>query len=136
MPGVTVFGLGLSATVAPLTATVLAAASSEHAGVASAVNTDVARTAQLVAVAVLPVAAGITAATYSDVAAFSTGFQHALLIGAGVLAAGGLLAFATIRKPLVAVKPTAITGCPVDVPTPGSGSTRLTDVSPGQREAA
>ena len=136
LPGVTIFGLGLSATVAPLTATVLAAASSEHAGVASAVNTDVARTAQLVAVAVLPVAAGITAATYSDLAAFSTGFQHALWIGAGVLAAGGLLAFATIRKPLVAAEPTAISGCPVDGPLPGLRSTHLPDAELRQRRSA
>jgi hypothetical protein len=44
--------------VAPLTATVLAAPS-EEAGVASAVNNDVARTAGLLAIAVLPADAGI-----------------------------------------------------------------------------
>ena len=42
-----VFGLGLSITVAPLTATVLAAAGPEHAGIASAINNDVARAAGL-----------------------------------------------------------------------------------------
>ena len=35
LPAVVVFGLGLSATVAPLTATVLDAADDRHAGVAS-----------------------------------------------------------------------------------------------------
>jgi EmrB/QacA subfamily drug resistance transporter len=119
IPGVTVFGLGLATTVAPLTATVLAAAGAEHAGVASAVNTDVARTAQLIAVAVLPLAAGITAATYADVAAFSTGFQHALWISAAVLAAGGGLAFATIRRPLVAVRQAHMSSCAVDAPPRG-----------------
>src|SRR5215831_11141104 len=59
-PAVVVFGLGLSITVAPLTATVLAAAGSEHAGIASAVNNAVARAAGLVAVATLPIVAGIT----------------------------------------------------------------------------
>src|SRR5207244_8654047 len=54
LPAVTVFGLGLSTTVAPLTATVLAAAGPEHAGNASAVNNDVAQTAGLTAVATLP----------------------------------------------------------------------------------
>jgi hypothetical protein len=58
LPGVLVLGLGLAATVAPLTATVLAAPS-EEAGVASAVNNDVARTAGLLAIAVLPADAGI-----------------------------------------------------------------------------
>ena len=70
LPGVTIFALGLAATVAPLTATVLAAASPEHAGVASAVNIDVARTAQLVAVAVLPPPAGISGDDYPDPAGF------------------------------------------------------------------
>ena len=54
LPAVVVFGLGLAATVAPVTATVLAAADERHAGVASGVNNAVARTAQLVAVAALP----------------------------------------------------------------------------------
>ncbi len=38
LPAVLVFGLGLAATVAPLTATVLAAAPDRQAGVASGVN--------------------------------------------------------------------------------------------------
>jgi hypothetical protein len=119
LPGVTVFALGLSATVAPLTATVLAAAPAEHAGVASAVNNDVARTAQLIAVAVLPVAAGITSASYSNVADFSTGFQHAMWIAAAGLAVGGALAFATIRKPLVETKAPDMLSCSLDAPPTG-----------------
>ena len=58
LPALLVFSLGLSLVVAPLTATVLGAASEENAGVASAINTDVARVASLLAVAVIPVAAG------------------------------------------------------------------------------
>src|SRR6478752_4267742 len=64
LPAVVVFGLGLAITVAPLTATALSAAPVEHAGVASAVNNDVARAAGLIAVAVLPAAAGITTAVF------------------------------------------------------------------------
>jgi EmrB/QacA subfamily drug resistance transporter len=53
LPGLVVFGLGLSATVAPLTATVLAAADPRHSGVASGVNNAIARVASLLAIAVV-----------------------------------------------------------------------------------
>jgi EmrB/QacA subfamily drug resistance transporter len=99
LPAVLVFALGLSLTVAPLTATVLAAASEEHAGVASAVNNDVARVAGLVAVAALPILAGISTKTYADPAAFSDGFHRAVSITATLCALGGVLAYATIRRP-------------------------------------
>ena len=58
-PALTVFGLGLALMVAPLTATVLAAAPDEHAGIASGVNNAVARAGSLLAVAALPVAVGL-----------------------------------------------------------------------------
>ena len=97
LPAVIVFALGLSLTVAPLTSTVLAAASADHAGVASAVNNDVARAAGLFAVAVLPMAAGISGAGALEPAGFSSGFRAAMLLAGGLCAGGGLLAFATIR---------------------------------------
>src|SRR4051795_41023 len=50
-PAVVVFGLGLSLTVAPLTATVLGGVAEEHAGIASAVNNATARIGSLLAVA-------------------------------------------------------------------------------------
>jgi MFS family permease len=99
LPGVLVFSLGLSLTVAPLTSTVLAAAPAEHAGVASAINNDVARVAALLAVAILPVAAGITGADALDPQVFGDGFKVAMLIAAALCALGGLLAWATIRRP-------------------------------------
>jgi EmrB/QacA subfamily drug resistance transporter len=52
-PGLLVFSLGLSATVAPLTATVLADADEQNAGIASGINNAVARVASLLAVAAL-----------------------------------------------------------------------------------
>ena len=58
LPAVLVFGFGLAVTVAPLTSTVLDAVPAEHAGIASAVNNDVARAAALIAVALLPAAGG------------------------------------------------------------------------------
>ncbi len=53
LPGVLVFALGLAATVAPLTATVLGSVDAHHSGVASGVNNAVARVAGLLAIAAL-----------------------------------------------------------------------------------
>lgn len=53
LPAVSVFALGLSMTVAPLTAAVLAGVEDEHAGIASGVNNAVARVAGLIGVAAI-----------------------------------------------------------------------------------
>jgi EmrB/QacA subfamily drug resistance transporter len=104
LPAVLVFGLGLAINVAPLTATVLAAAPAENAGTASAVNNDVARAAALIAVAVLPAAAGLTGAAYLDPKLFSAGFHTASLISACLCFLAGGLAALTIRNPQRAAK--------------------------------
>ncbi len=99
LPGVVVFGLGLAINVAPLTATVLAAAPAESAGMASAVNNDVARAASLIAVAVLPAAAGLGGTAYLHPDVFSAGFRTAVFISAGLCVLAGGLAAVTIRNP-------------------------------------
>jgi EmrB/QacA subfamily drug resistance transporter len=99
LPAVVVFGFGIAINVAPLTATVLAAAPPEHSGIASAVNNDVARVASLIAVAVLPSVAGITGDVYTHPAALTRGFHTAVLIAAAFAAPGAVLAAATIRNP-------------------------------------
>jgi hypothetical protein len=63
LPALLVFSLGLAATVAPLTATVLADADESNAGIASGVNNAVARVASLVAVAAL---GAIVSASFSS----------------------------------------------------------------------
>jgi predicted MFS family arabinose efflux permease len=99
LPAAVVFGFGVAIMVAPLTSTALAAAPPEHAGVASAVNNDVARAAGLIAVAVLPALAGITGTSYLHPAALAHGFQKAAVMAGVFCAAGGVLAAVTIRNP-------------------------------------
>jgi hypothetical protein len=87
------------ATVAPLTATAMSSAPADHAGIASAVNNDVARFGGLLPVAVLPALAGITGAAYLHPDALAAGFRTAVLISGALCAAGGLLAAVTITDP-------------------------------------
>jgi MFS family permease len=95
LPAVAVFGVGLTITVTPLTAAVLAAASENHAGTASGVNNAIARLAGLLAIAVLPVAAGIHAGVGQPL---GHGFVVAMLIAAAVSATGGIVAAITIHS--------------------------------------
>ena len=99
LPAVLLFAVGLAITVAPLTSTAMGAAPAEHAGVASAVNNVVARAAGLLAVAVLPLVAGLTGATALQPAHFAAGFRVAVVVAGLTCAAGGALAVATIRNP-------------------------------------
>ena len=95
LPAVLAFAAGLALTVAPLTATVLDAAGSRHAGAGSAVNNAVARVGGLLAVALVPAVSGISRA--AGPAQFDAAFHRAVLIEAALLAAGGALAWLTIR---------------------------------------
>jgi EmrB/QacA subfamily drug resistance transporter len=122
LPAVVVFGLGLSLTVAPLTATVLASADVRHAGVASGVNNAVARAAGLFAVAALPAAVGLGAASYHEPARFNHGFDLAtagcavVLVVAAVLAA--VLTDNNVLRPAgrQPVRPERRTSCTVGAP--------------------
>jgi EmrB/QacA subfamily drug resistance transporter len=92
LPGAVVLGFGLTATVAPLTAAVLASVEERRAGVGSAVNNAVARLAGLLAVAVLPATTGATAS-----GRIGDGYRSAMLACVALCLLGAALSFATMR---------------------------------------
>jgi len=91
LPGIVVFGLGLSITVAPLTAAILGAVEESRSGIASAVNNTVARVAGLVTVA----CAGLIVGGALDL----DGTRRAFIVVAVLLVAGGAVSAAAIRNP-------------------------------------
>ncbi|UPU89766.1 MFS transporter [Demequina sp. TMPB413] len=91
LPGVLLFGVGLAATVSPLTAAVLGAVDASRSGIGSAVNNAVARVASLVAVAGL----GAVVGGELDLA----GFHRAAVFVAILLAVGGVVSWLGVRNP-------------------------------------
>jgi hypothetical protein len=106
LPAVLVLALGLAVTVAPLTSTALNSVSPSHAGLASAVNNDVARLGSLVAVAVLPALGGITGLSYLHPHELAVGFRRAVVIAGAWCVAGGVVAALGIRNPPRGTGPT------------------------------
>jgi EmrB/QacA subfamily drug resistance transporter len=89
-PGIVVFAIGLSATVSPLTAAILADAEEQNAGIASGVNNAVARVASLLATAAIGVVIGGTL----DL----DGFRMGLAFSTGLVALGGVIGLLGIRN--------------------------------------
>jgi EmrB/QacA subfamily drug resistance transporter len=97
-PAVLVLGIGLTLVVAPVTATVLAAVDSSHAGIASGVNNAVARVAGLLAVAVVPVLSGITGDKFYEPSHMTSGFHKGMMMCAILAAVGAVIAWTTISS--------------------------------------
>lgn len=91
LPGVIVFGLGLTITIAPLTAAILGAIDARQSGIGSAINNAVSRVAGLIAIALLGVVIGTEV----------TGewFDRALILCAVLLFAGGVISAIGIQNP-------------------------------------
>ncbi len=98
LPAVAVFGLGLSMTVAPLTATVLASADDRHAGVASGVNNATARAAGLLSVAGLPAAVGLSGAALYSAVLLEHGFRAAMTVCAGLMGLAAVLSAVLVNN--------------------------------------
>lgn len=91
LPGVLLFGLGMSITVAPLTSAILGAIEPERSGIASAVNNALSRVAGLVAIALL----GAIIGTVVDEA----WLDNALVLCAGLMVTGAAISAIGIRNP-------------------------------------
>lgn len=108
LPATIVFGLGLAACVAPVTSAALGSIPDNRAGAASGMNSAIARTGQLIAVAAIPPLVGLGGDALGDPEALADGFGPALWVAAGIVASGGVLAAVVM---------------PASVPQPGRRST-------------
>ncbi|MDT0441784.1 MFS transporter [Streptomyces johnsoniae] len=133
-PGVVVQGLGMALFVAPLTATVLASVEVRRAGVASGVNNAAARVAQLVAVAALPLAIGLSTDEYRSAEAVDRAFGKAVLLCAGLMVLGAVIAWFTVPGRLLphAPAPQCTRHCAVGAPPLEPGGHRRGNGSSAQ----
>ncbi len=90
LPGIIIFGVGLTTTVAPLTSAILGSISPAQAGIGSAVNNAVARIAGLIAIALLGVVTGPIVSVEA--------FERGIVLTSCLLCVGGLIAWFGIRN--------------------------------------
>lgn len=100
LPGVLVFSLGLSMTVAPLTSGILGSVPAGQAGIGSAVNNAVARVAGLIAIAMI----GVIVAGVLD----AESYHRVLIVTAVLFFVGGAISFLGIRNPKRVAEPAEV----------------------------
>jgi EmrB/QacA subfamily drug resistance transporter len=125
LPALLVFALGLSLTVAPLTATVLADADESDAGIASAINNAVARVAGLIGVSVVGVVVATTLVgdTFAANDESVRAFHQVVVICTVLVAAGGVAGAIGITNPRRTVEAERCSGGQlVAVPEPAVGA--------------
>ncbi|SCE88613.1 drug resistance transporter, EmrB/QacA subfamily [Micromonospora coriariae] len=105
LPGVLLFGLGLTLVVAPLTASVLAAVEDRFSGVASGFNNAASRAGGLLAVAALPLLVGLSGGGYEQKSELTHAFRGAMTWCAGLLLTGAVLALVLVHRPPRAAPP-------------------------------
>ena len=128
LPGMIVFSLGLALTVAPLTATVLADADEQDAGIASAINNAVARVAGLVGVSVVGVVVATTLVgdTFAPNEESVRAFHQVILICGLLVGAGGVIGAIGITNPRRAVEAEKCAGGQlVGAPEPAVSQSRV-----------
>ena len=131
LPALILFAVGLSLTVAPLTATVLADADEHDAGIASAVNNAIARVAGLVGVSVIGVivASTLVGDTFARNAASVRAFHEVVVICASLVAAGGVAGILGIVNPRRAIEAEGCSGGQlVGAPQRAAGTTATAPV--------
>jgi EmrB/QacA subfamily drug resistance transporter len=110
LPGVLLFGVGLTTFVAPLTATVMSSAPADDVGIASGVNNAISRAGGLLAVAILPPLAGLHGENYRNMAVMVHGFRVVTGCCIGLLVAAALVVALTVRNQQAAERITAEQG--------------------------
>jgi EmrB/QacA subfamily drug resistance transporter len=141
LPSIIILAAGIVLVGAPVTATAMAAADPNHAGVASGINNAVARVSSLLAVALLPLIAGLTGDAFYDPSSMTDGFHVAMYACAVLVLVGGVIAWLAISDDVLKVeiepggtKPTQVLNdlsCPIPAPPlrPGREAKCKPDVS-------
>lgn len=97
LPATIVFGAGLAMTVAPVTSAALGSVPEVRAGAASGTNNAVARTGHLLVVAAVPTLVGLSGNGLSDPLELESGFPAAIVLGAGLVILGAVIALVMFR---------------------------------------